>query len=335
MKPQCIILTFLCVVLFGHPRAQAQDMDKELSVLTEKLAAQITDHGKKKVAVLDFTDLQGSSSEFGKYIAEELTVNLVMEKRQFSVLDRANLKSILAEHKLTATGLVDPENAKKLGQFAGVDAIILGTIIPKGQNISLTAKIITTDTAEIVGAAKADFKADETVQKFMSTPTTPSQAPGSLADDATQVTKSFGDLRVGLQTLRIVDGGRFELTMTLTNQNPKRSIWVALSCDMYNNLKANITDSNSSQFQGDWSTVSGVEYALNSQYGYQGPGFYKATEIKPGDSISATTKFVSRANRAATAGQCSLQLELLLGSDFADGHGRCTAQNLVCKIEAK
>jgi len=70
--------------------------------------------GKKKVTVLDFTDLQGGASELGKYIAEQLTVNLVMGKREFSVLDRANLKSILAEHKLTSTGLVDPENAKKL-----------------------------------------------------------------------------------------------------------------------------------------------------------------------------------------------------------------------------
>ena len=30
---------------------------------------------------------------------------------------------------MTATGLVDPENAKKLGQFAGVDALIIGTIL--------------------------------------------------------------------------------------------------------------------------------------------------------------------------------------------------------------
>src|SRR5215468_7972996 len=101
-------------------------MDNELSVLAEKLAVPIKEHGKKKVTVIDFTDLQGGSSELGRYIAEQLTVNLVMAKRDFAVLDRANLKSILAEHKLTASGLVDPENAKKLGMFAGVDALILG-----------------------------------------------------------------------------------------------------------------------------------------------------------------------------------------------------------------
>ncbi len=132
MNPIRLITISMCIFLCGQAHAQAQDIDTELSNLAGKLATQVNDHGKKKVAVLDFTDLQGGSSELGKYIAEQLTVNLVMGKRDFSVLDRANLKSILAEHKLTATGLVDPENAKKLGMFAGVDALILGTIIPKG-----------------------------------------------------------------------------------------------------------------------------------------------------------------------------------------------------------
>src|SRR5690242_7187921 len=107
---------------------RAQEMDKELSSLATNLAAFTKDNAKKKVTVLDFTDLQGVNSELGKYIAEQLTVDLVMAKSGFSVLDRANLKKILAEHKLTATGLVDPEYSKKLGQFAGVDALILGTI---------------------------------------------------------------------------------------------------------------------------------------------------------------------------------------------------------------
>ena len=44
--------------------------------------------------------------------------------------------------------------------FSGVDALILGTIIPRGQNVAITAKIIATDTAEIVGGAKTEFKAD-------------------------------------------------------------------------------------------------------------------------------------------------------------------------------
>ena len=170
MKPQRFIATILCIILCGHALVRAQDMDTELSKLTEDLAGKIKGHGCKKVTVLDFTDLQGGSSELGKDSAEQLTVDFVMTNRDFAVLDRANLKSILTEHKLTAQGLVDPENAKKLGLFAGVDALIIGNIIPVGTNINLTVKIITTETAEVAGGAKAKFQTDDTIQQFLSRP---------------------------------------------------------------------------------------------------------------------------------------------------------------------
>jgi len=43
--------------------------------------------------------------------------------------------------------------------------------------VSLTAKIITTDTAEVVGAARAEFTVDETVQQLESKPNTAKEAP--------------------------------------------------------------------------------------------------------------------------------------------------------------
>src|SRR5882672_4870197 len=79
------------------------------------------------------------------------------------------LRAAMTEHKLTATGLVDPENAKKLGMFAGVDALVLGTMVSRvGNTMNVTAKIITVDTAEIVGAVRAEFKSDAEVQKLVS-----------------------------------------------------------------------------------------------------------------------------------------------------------------------
>src|ERR1017187_9355966 len=221
MKSQHFIATILCIVLCGQTLGRAQDMDTELSKLTEDLAAKIKDHGSKKVTVLDFTDLQGGSSELGKYIAEQLTVDFVMTKRDFAVLDRANLKSILAEHKLTATGLVDPENAKQLGKFAGVDALVIGNIIPIGTNINLTVKIITTETAEVVGAAKAKFKTDETVQQFLHQPAQTSEASGAGQPQLSPPEKPFGDMQARVESLNLNLGdaiyGYATLTIIITN----------------------------------------------------------------------------------------------------------------------
>jgi hypothetical protein len=333
MKPLAALI--VCFVVNCAVLAQAQDMDTELSKAAENLAAQIKQQGLKKVTVLDFTDLQGGSSELGKYVAEQLTVDLVIAKNGFSVLDRANLKSILAEHKLEATGLVDPDTAKKLGMFAGVDAIILGTVTPKDQSTILTAKIITTDTAEIVGASKASFTNDSTIQQFTAT-TTPSAEGGStimqseLKDSAPQVVRTLGDLRIEMQPLRIVNGRLYVLTMTLKNQS-KNSIWVALNMDRDGNLlKGSVIDSSGSEFASTWEGISGVSYDTEYQ-GY----FRKATEIRPSDSTTATVKFYSPANKAPVSGVCDLQLELLTGEDASGGSGRCTIQSCTAKIGAQ
>lgn len=330
MKSHRTIVMLLSLCLCGQALAQTQDMDKELSDLAAKLASLTKENGKKKVTVLDFTDLQGASSELGKYIAEQLTVELVMVKQGFSVLDRANLKKIMAEHKLTATGLVDPENAKKLGQFAGVDALILGNIIPKTGRIGLTAKIITTDTAEIVGATKGEFRTDETVQQLLSRETTVAKDDGNSGGEkreASKLSKSFGDLGVEL-SLGIVNQREFLLTVILKNKNPRKSIWVALNTDLVNILKGKLTDSEGNEYVSSWHGISGIEYAA-----YQSGGFYRATEIKPNEEASGTVKFVTRDARAALPGTCRLQLEVLYGYEFRDGFGKATLHNILTSIK--
>lgn len=334
MNSTRIVSAGLCLLLATFAPAPAQEMEKELTELARKLATLTAANAKKKVTVLDFTDLQGNASELGKYVAEELTVNLVMVKSNFAVLDRANLRKILAEHKLTTTGLVDPENAKKLGQFAGVDALILGTIIPKGQRTAVTAKIITTDTAEIVGASKAEFMADETVKHLESRPATNQQSAEETQEAKPEpkpkVIKTFGDLRVEIQSLEIVNGRDYRLTFQLANENARRPIYVAVRRSYTpGELNALITDAEANEYPGQERGVRGVCCG-----GLSTGRFSEATEIKPKESISASATFQAR-NRAAIAGPCQLQMEFLLGYDFSAGYGPGTAHNLVAKVVAE
>lgn len=297
--------------------------------MATKLATLTKDNGKKKVTVLDFTDLQGGASELGKYIAEELTVDLVMVKKDFSVLDRANLKKILTEHKLTATGLIDPENAKKLGQFAGVDALILGTITPKGQKISLTAKIITTDTAEIVGAAKAEFQSDETTHGLISKPAEAQKGNSTEeSEDKTKASKTLGDLRIDIKSFSVAKRD-FIMILDLVNLNPKKSLWVAINTDIGTNVKGGVTDASGSAFVTDWRAVSGLSVTAQ-----QDDGFFHATEIPPTNSLPTTIRFFSRGGSAATAGTCRFQMEFLIGYNFDGQFGPAKVNNLVTKLQA-
>ena len=330
MNPQRLIVIILCVVLCGHTLGRAQDMDTELSKLTEDLAGKIKDHGNKKVTVLDFTDLQGSSSELGKYIAEQLTVDFVMTKRDFSVLDRANLKRILAEHKLTASGLVDPENAKQLGKFAGVDALIIGNIIPVGTNINLTVKIITTETAEVVGGAKAKFKSDDTVQQFLSKPAEAEDVTGAGQSSASPPPKPFGDLLAKVESVQLLPGDNFygyaRLTLIITNTSASQTYGVGLNPDFYN--KFNLVNSRGDEFRA--TEVAGINTAFEGFGGFRG----SVTDVSPKSSITIVAKSQVRwTGRPGDYRPYHLQTEVVFGAESNGRHPDLRKYNLVLDIK--
>src|SRR5437879_3154441 len=138
----------------------AQDM-KPLSSL---LAKSISASRRKTVAVVDFTDLQGNVTELGRYLAEDLSVDLVGDAKGLEVIERNQLKVILQEHRLFATGLIDPQTARKLGQIAGVDALVTGTITAFGDTVRLSAKILDTQTAKMLGAATSDIPKTKAIE---------------------------------------------------------------------------------------------------------------------------------------------------------------------------
>ena len=48
--------------------------EKEINRISATMAKKITQAGKSRVAVVDFTDLRGNVTELGRFIAEEFSV---------------------------------------------------------------------------------------------------------------------------------------------------------------------------------------------------------------------------------------------------------------------
>jgi len=64
------VICFL-LILFCAQIASAGTYEEELQGLSLKIAKNIERSGKRTVAVVDFTDLQGNVTELGRFIAEE------------------------------------------------------------------------------------------------------------------------------------------------------------------------------------------------------------------------------------------------------------------------
>jgi TolB-like protein len=142
-----LVLTAGIVVLCVPGASLAYE--KEVKAQAADLAQKISQSGKRTVAVVDFTDLQGNVTELGRFLAEEFSVALAEAGKDFEMVDRTHLKSILTENKLSATGLIDPTTARKLGKLAGVQALVTGTLTPLGETVRLALKFLDVETAKV------------------------------------------------------------------------------------------------------------------------------------------------------------------------------------------
>lgn len=126
------IIIFLCAIVFGTFAAAEESR-------------------KISVAVVDFTDHTGKGLQDIDQVSTEILSTLLHNTGNFSVVERAKLKSIITEQGFTMSGLVDStKNAVQVGKLLGADFLITGSILTygektvtfKGYGIS-TEKIIT------------------------------------------------------------------------------------------------------------------------------------------------------------------------------------------------
>jgi len=147
---------------------------------------------KKRVAVMNFdyatvqssvAAIWGTNQDIGKGIAD-LLVDKLVNDGTYSVIERKALDKILAEQNFSNSDRADPTSAAKIGKILGVEAIIVGSITQFGRDdkktgvggagiggvtgrfgiggvsrseskavVAVTARMINTDTAEILASA--------------------------------------------------------------------------------------------------------------------------------------------------------------------------------------
>lgn len=162
-----ILLILLCVFFLACSPSICSAYEDELNTMSQGLTRDIIKSGKKRVAVVDFTDLKGNITELGRFISEEISVNLTRNSTRYEVIDRAHLKAIMTEHKFAASGLVDPQTIKEIGKIAGVDLLVTGLLTPFGDSIRISCKILSTKTAKVLGARKIDIAKTRSIENML------------------------------------------------------------------------------------------------------------------------------------------------------------------------
>lgn len=139
--------------------------EQEVMDLARHLAEQLHAKQSRAVAVVDFTDLRGEANELGRFLAEELSISLIEAAGgRFQVIDRTRLAVVFAEHQLAASGLIAPEQAKRLGQLVGADVLVSATMTPFGESVRLTVKALDTETAALSATSRGNVPRTEAIE---------------------------------------------------------------------------------------------------------------------------------------------------------------------------
>ncbi len=110
-KSQLVVISLLLLCGIGVI-LPVSAYENEIDTIATQMAQNIVNSGKSRVAVVDFTLLQGDITELGRFISEEFSVALLSTGGSFEVVDRTHLQTVLKEHKLSATGRIDPQTAE-------------------------------------------------------------------------------------------------------------------------------------------------------------------------------------------------------------------------------
>jgi len=113
--------------------------------------ARLPDAGLKKLIVYDLNAPE--ALQVAALILSEALREEILRRGTFSVINRENLAQIIEELKFQQSGLVDPNQAVRLGKGAGAREVLTGSIGPIGQILMLQSKRIEVESMRNISAA--------------------------------------------------------------------------------------------------------------------------------------------------------------------------------------
>lgn len=117
---------------------------------------------KKTIAVMDFSLIGIENNTMNKFAMEDMTTKLV-QSGQYLVVERTKLNSVLEEHKLADSGLLDEKSSSQLGKLVSADIILTGTFSKRGSNWIVNLRLVDVKTGIILTAinetiSSSDFR---------------------------------------------------------------------------------------------------------------------------------------------------------------------------------
>lgn len=128
--------------------------------ISETIVINIYKVPSKKVAVVDFTDIEGNETTEGKLLAEQI-ITYLAQNTNVQVIERKQLGKMLEEQKLSLSGLTEGENTDKVGKLLNVDGLVLGSITELENSKEINARMVNPDTGVVICAVPVKLEEED------------------------------------------------------------------------------------------------------------------------------------------------------------------------------
>ena len=124
---------------------------------------------KSSVLILDFEDLDGVITHFGRYVADKLYIRLSIQETNITYIERQNIEYVLQEQQFQISGYVDKETATKISQLTGATHILNGVVTELEEMISIDIKILNVENGTVIGGISREIEKTREVASLVST----------------------------------------------------------------------------------------------------------------------------------------------------------------------
>ena len=154
-----VIMLFASCASSGYER-EPETLDLAMEKIVKMIDYQINSGGK--IALLNY---YCPSDKFSGYILDDLE-ELLMERKKFTVIGRAQMDKIRREMGISQSGSLDNDTIKAVGERLGAQFVVSGGSLARGDGGRYYMRLLVIDiqTARNTGINSAIFDGDERVR---------------------------------------------------------------------------------------------------------------------------------------------------------------------------
>lgn len=148
------------------------EIPRSIKKIINKYSDAVQDVAKKgalRMAATPFVstnDASGGDNGFGNYFAETITSVIVNSVKNVRMIERTRLDAITKENALSLSGLIDENDARRVGELLPIDYILTGTYTVLGDELAINARFVNVISGEISFSKNDQFRIPEELKEM-------------------------------------------------------------------------------------------------------------------------------------------------------------------------